>query len=184
MAEQAAQRTGCGGCTACCTVLPITEFAKPSGITCRHCTATGCGIYETRYAICRTFLCGWLLLPALDETWRPDRSGILIRTIEQEDLPEEFRTAGTGLHFTLLGGEASIARPGFAEYVATLVRRDVAVWLSADSPRTLINSYLKQAAMARDNNAVIAMLRHLYGLHVQLRQNQGLQPLPWITPSF
>jgi hypothetical protein len=184
MGDQTAPRTDCGGCTVCCTALPIGEFAKPSGVTCQHCTATGCGIYETRYSICRSFLCGWLLMPQLDESWRPDRSGILIRAIEPDELPAEFRAAGTGLHFTLLGGEASIARPGFADYVATLVRRDVAVWLSADSPRTLINSYLKPAAMARDDNAVIAMLRHLYGLHVQLREQKGQKPLPWITPIF
>ena len=169
----------------CCTALPIEgeEFAKPSGITCRHCTSTGCGIYQTRYTICRTFICGWLLLPALDESWRPDRSGILIRAIEPHELPEEFRAAGTGLHFTLLGGEASIRRPGFADYVATLIRRDVAVWLSADSPRTLINPYLKPAAMAHDGDSVIKMLLHLYGLHVELRKSRGQKPLPWINPA-
>jgi hypothetical protein len=181
MAELAAPRTTCDGCTVCCTALPITEFDKPSGITCQHCTASGCGIYETRYAICRTFLCGWLLLPALDESWRPDRSGILIRAIDREDLPEEFRAAGSGLHFTILGGEASIQRAGFADYVATLVRREVGVWLSADSPRTLVNQHLKPAAIAGDNDALTAMLLHIYGLHVQ--QRQGQKPLPWIAPS-
>jgi hypothetical protein len=180
--NSSAPRTDCGGCTVCCTALPIDqkEFAKSSGVTCRHCTGSGCGIYETRFPICRTFLCGWLLLPALDESWRPDRSGILIRFIERDELPEDFRAAGTGMHFTVLGGEASIRRPGFAEYVATLVRRDVAVWLSADSPRTLINAYLKPAAMAGNKEALIAMLLHIYGLHVQRRQGQ--KPLPWITP--
>jgi len=181
MAEQAVPRSTCDGCTVCCTALPISEFDKPSGVTCQHCTASGCGIYATRDTICRTFLCGWLLLPALDETWRPDRSGILIRMIEREELPEEFRTAGSGVHFTVLGGEAAIRRPGFVPYVATLVRRNVAVWLSADSPRTLINQYLKPAAMAHDNDALTAMLLHIYGLHLQ--QRQGQKPLPWIAPS-
>src|SRR5438128_1437727 len=117
MGEEAARRNHCGGCTVCCTALPIVEdFTKPAGVTCQHCTSTGCGIYETRYPICRTFLCGWLLLPGLDESWRPDRSGILIRAIEPDALPEEFRAAGSGLHFTVLGGEASIRRPGFADY--------------------------------------------------------------------
>jgi hypothetical protein len=183
MADQGAPRSDCGGCTACCTVLPIeADFAKPAGVTCQHCTATGCGIYETRFEICRTFLCGWLLLPKLDDSWRPDRSGILIRFIEQEKLPDEFRAAGTGMHFTLLGGEASIRRAGFADYIATLVRRDVAVWLSADSPRTLINSYLKPAAVAHDTDGVTKMLLHIYDLHMQKRQAEGLKPLPWITP--
>jgi hypothetical protein len=183
MGEKPAPRTDCGGCTVCCTALPIEEeeFAKPSGITCRHCTGIGCGIYAARYEICRTFLCGWLLLPGLDESWRPDRSGILIRFIARDDLPEEFRAAGTGIHFTVLGGEASISRPGFADYVATLVRRDMAVWLSADSPRTLVNSYLKPLALAHDQAGLVAMLLHLYRLHLQLRESQGLKPLPWIS---
>src|SRR4051812_35852125 len=55
-------KTDCGGCTVCCTALPIVEdFTKPAGVTCQHCTSSGCGIYATRYPICRTFVCGWLL---------------------------------------------------------------------------------------------------------------------------
>ena len=127
---------------------------------------------------------GWLLLPGLDESWRTDRSGILIRFIEREDLPEDYRGPGSGVHFTLLGGEASVLRPGFADYVATLVRRDVGVWLSADSPRTLVNPYLKPAAMAHDKNALTAILLHLYRLHLKQRDMQGgMKPLPWIIPE-
>ena len=109
MAELSSPRADCGGCTVCCTALPIAaDFTKPAGITCQHCTPSCCGIYETRYAICRGFLCGFLLLPALEENWRPDRSGILIRVIDRDELPDEFRSSGTGMHFTILGGEASI----------------------------------------------------------------------------
>ncbi len=166
----------------CCTALPIAaDFTKPAGITCQHCTPSGCGIYETRYAICLGFLCGFLLLPDLEESWRPDRSGILIRVIDRDELPEEFHAAGTGMHFTILGGEASIMRPGFADYVATLVRRDVGVWLSADSPRTLINPYLKPLPMAGNKDGLTAMRLHIYRLHLQQRQDQ--KPLPWIIPS-
>src|SRR3982750_1443858 len=102
MAEPVAPRTDCGGCTVCCTALRIEgdEFSKPAGVTCQHCTPKGCGIYQTRPAVCRGFQCGWLLLPALDESWRPDRSGVLISLIELDDLPEEFRAGGNGLHFT------------------------------------------------------------------------------------
>ena len=183
MGEQDVPKNECGGCTVCCTALRIEddELAKPAGVTCHHCTPTGCGIYQTRPATCRGFHCGWLLLPALNESWRPDRSGVLIGLIEPDDLPEEFRAAGNGLHFTVLGGDASISRPGFADYVATLVRRDVAVWLSAGTPKTLINAYLKPAASAHDRDGVIAMLLHIYGLHLQLRESQGLKPVSWVS---
>ena len=167
----------------CCTALRIEgdEFAKPAGVTCHHCRPTGCSIYQTRPAVCRGFQCGWLLVPVLDDSWRPDRSGILINVIELDDLPDEFRAAGTGLHFTVLGGNPSISRPGFADYLATLVRRDVAVWLSAGTPKTLINAYLKPAAMARDRDGVLAMLLHIHGLHLQLRESQGLKPVSWVS---
>ncbi len=144
MGDQTAPRTDCGGCTVCCTALPIGEFAKPSGITCQHCTAKGwAASMRARYSICRTFFCGWLLMPQLDESWRPDRSGILIRAIETDELPAEFRAAGTGLHFTLLGGEASIARAGLCRlcrHAGAARCGGVAVGRTAQG--TLINSYL------------------------------------------
>lgn len=183
MGEQDGPKNECGGCTVCCTALRIEDenFSKPAGVTCHHCTPAGCGIYQTRYATCRGFHRGWLLLPALDESWRPDRSGVLISRIDLDELPEEFRAAGNGLHFTVLGGEASISRPAFADYVATLVRRDVPVWLSAGTPKALINAYLKPAAMARDRGGVIAMLLHIHGLQLQLRESQGLKPVSWVS---
>lgn len=187
MNQQAALVPGrdCGECTLCCQVQNIDkpDVQKPSGLLCRNCVGGGCAIYETRYEVCRTFHCAWRQLANLDESWRPDRSGILIRFIEREDLPEEFRAAGSGVHFTVLGGEAAITRAGFAPYVTMLVRRGVGVWLSADSPRTLINPYLKPAALAKDDHALTAMLLHIYRLHLQQRQGKERKPLPWITPD-
>ena len=170
----------CGSCTVCCKVLRIAEFSKPAGVMCQHCTGSGCGIYETRYDVCKGYLCGWRLLPRLGEAWRPDRSGILIGVMEVEDLDEEHRPAGNGMNFIVVGGEAAIRRPGFVDYVSTLVSRNVAVYLSADSPKTLINKYLRKQVAANDKAAVLEMLLHIYRQHVALREINKQLPLPYI----
>ncbi|MFN3857856.1 MAG: YkgJ family cysteine cluster protein [Caulobacter sp.] len=82
MTSGAAQRV-CGSCTLCCTVLDIPELAKPAGHGCVHANA-GCAIYPERPSACRIFTCGWLASPALDDAWRPDRAGFLIRDERDE----------------------------------------------------------------------------------------------------
>lgn len=68
----------CGPCTLCCTVLDIPELSKPGGRPCAHLDG-GCTIYPDRPTPCRVFTCGWLALEALDDTWRPDVAGFLLR---------------------------------------------------------------------------------------------------------
>ena len=180
--SQAPTSNDCGDCTVCCHSLRVIELDKPAGIYCQHCVpGKGCGIYETRFDICRTFLCGWRQVPQLGDAWRPDRSGILIMMQEVDKLPEMHRAAGKGVNFVILGGEKAILRPGFAEYVSTLVARNVAVYLSADTPKTLINQYLFERVAARDKAGVIEMLLHIYRLHLQIRADKKLSPpMPWI----
>jgi hypothetical protein len=117
----------------------------------------------------------------LGEGWRPDRSGILMMMQDVDSLPEEHRASGRGINFVILGGEKAIRHPGFAPYVATLVNRNVAVYLSADTPKSLINSFLRPLAAAKDMPAVTEMLLHLYRLHEQIRVNEKRSPpMPWI----
>jgi hypothetical protein len=180
MTEAPDTGNSCGTCTVCCLALRIDEFTKPAGQMCQHCTGGGCGIYETRYDVCRGFLCGWRILPQLGGAWRPDRSGILLLPVESKDVPEEHRAAGNGMQFVILGGEKAILRTGFAEYVSTLVKRNVAVYMSADSPKTLINKYLTAQVAMENRPAVIEMLLHIYRQHVQLREINKWKPLPWV----
>ena len=100
-----------------------------------------------------------------------------------DKLPDAYRAAGPGVNFVILGGEKAIQRPGFAEYVTTLVTRNVAVYLSADTPKTLINQYLVQQAAVRNIPAVTEMLLHIYRQHVKLRTLNNLSPMPWIELS-
>lgn len=88
----------CGDCTACCTVLAVTELNKPMRVACQHQCRDGCRTYLARPAGCRQFNCLWLRgalrnlesatdsvaylsiqiseNPA-DETLRPDHSGVI-----------------------------------------------------------------------------------------------------------
>ena len=180
MTDEPMPETSCGSCTVCCLSLNIHEFGKQAGAMCQHCTGSGCGIYEERYDVCKGFLCGYRLLPKLGEAWRPDRNGILILVLEGKDLPPGHEAAGHALHFMVVGGEKAILRPGFAEYISTLVSRDVGVYLSADSPKTLINKYLKELVAKKDKDGVVAMLLHIYRQHVTYREMQNWLPLPFI----
>jgi hypothetical protein len=180
MSENPETGNSCGDCVVCCQALRIDELNKPAGPLCQHCTGTGCGVYETRWEICRTFLCGYRMLPALGDSWRPDRSGVLIMVVLPKDVPEIHRAAGTGMQFVILGGEKAIRRPGFADYIATLVSRNVAVYISADSPKTLVNQYLQRQVAAKDKDGVLQMLVHIYRKHIEHRQGRNAQPLPWV----
>jgi hypothetical protein len=171
----------CGACNACCVELTIDtpEFKKDGLVPCPHLTTQGCGIYATRFKVCRDFLCGWHLTPALDNDWRPDLSGVLILHVAQASLPAAYRPAGNGVQFLITGGEAAIARPGFAEYVADLVSREVGVYLTVTAPHALVNEHLQPVAAAGDVAAMVRTLTYLYRLVVAARDNKSiLRTLP------
>jgi hypothetical protein len=71
----------CAGCTACCHILPIIEVdvQKPANATCVNCiVGVGCGIYETRYHVCRRFMCDWVLQETIGQHWRPAESHMVL----------------------------------------------------------------------------------------------------------
>ena len=82
-ARQAAYRAAvrnrprkCGECRVCCFVFPLLD--KPERCWCRHVTGEGCGCYEDRPAVCRNYRCAYLKEKAFPDSWRPDRSGVII----------------------------------------------------------------------------------------------------------
>lgn len=69
----------CGGCTACCKLLPVLEIKKPAMTRCDHQrTGKGCAIYAKRPASCRVWSCMWLRDPLTADLSRPDRSHYVI----------------------------------------------------------------------------------------------------------
>lgn len=76
----------CDGCTLCCKVMNVPELDKPAGVWCADCTVgQGCGRYETRPSTCRTFQCGFLADPALDERWRPSTARFVLIILAPEE---------------------------------------------------------------------------------------------------
>ncbi len=73
----------CGECTACCIVLFIDDenLKKPADQICSNLMEKGgCKIYCERPSVCQDWYCAWRFMAQLDENWRPDRSGILLRS--------------------------------------------------------------------------------------------------------
>jgi hypothetical protein len=74
----------CGDCVACCVLPDIDtpQLKKPEGQVCVHCTGQGCGIYETRPEVCRSFNCAWKRIASMPPETRPDRLGVMF-TLER-----------------------------------------------------------------------------------------------------
>ena len=157
----------CGGCTACCRVLPIDtpELRKVPGILCEHCGAAGCTIYETRFPICRTYFCGWHTLAMLDESWRPDKSGIIVSP-RKVGIPAGYQAEG--IEFLIFGGEKAIRRKPFAPALAAFIGSNVATYLAITGPPgyfpagVLLNDVLGPSLEHGDLDAARDLLVKIY----------------------
>jgi hypothetical protein len=126
----------CGECAVCCTwpTIDKPEIQKQSGVACRHCTGTGCAVYETRPPICREWFCAWRTVEIFGEEWRPDRSGVM-PYIETEGISQDFDLS-TGIGLMLVGNPLKIVRQKwFQEFVLTGIMNSVPLFLSLPGPR-------------------------------------------------
>jgi hypothetical protein len=117
----------CGTCTACCQYLPIDdqELKKSTNQLCHHCTtAAGCGIYEVRPKLCRNWYCGWRLFDWVDDQWKPDEVGIIIRA----------EPGSRGITFLIVGDKFVVFSVEFLEVVGDLLVQGVNVHLSIPGP--------------------------------------------------
>jgi len=70
----------CGECSLCCKLYPIEELHKPALTWCQHLAkGVGCSIHADRPHVCRDFQCLWTFAAPLDDRWRPDRCGFVMR---------------------------------------------------------------------------------------------------------
>ena len=161
----------CGGCTVCCTALPVDEPAlrKQAGVDCAACDqGTGCRIYERRPQTCREFWCGWRALPRLDDAWRPDRSGVMI-TFDDADIPPGYPVR-PAFKLMMTAGTVMIDVDAFAGYVAGLIDAKIPVFLALKGPeghffaKAFLNDRLAMSVQLRDRGAVIAALETVFAL--------------------
>lgn len=69
----------CGSCTLCCKLLEIAELEKPVNRWCDLCdVGKGCRAYDDRPRSCRSFHCGYLMLPQLDAAWHPSAAKLIV----------------------------------------------------------------------------------------------------------
>ena len=168
----------CGECTLCCSVLNIDkpEIQKPSGVLCRHCTAGGCAVYETRPQVCRSFHCGWMQLANMDDKWRPDRSGVFVEFQQLNGV--------TGLSLMLVGNPLkSLRQPFFIDFVANGVTQNVPLWMTLPGPpghegaQSLMNIQPMREAAATSRAALRALLE------VQLKRLQAFSFPPYVPQN-
>ena len=129
----------CGECKICCVVPPVDEpeMQKQPGAPCRHRSAAGCDIYQTRPLACRTYFCGWRRMAFLDDDWRPDKSGVLIESGTQA-------TVGEGSTVLILVGNPlkTVRDQRVLDFVARNIQRNVTLWLSLPGPRGMAKAAL------------------------------------------
>ncbi|HWE45421.1 MAG TPA: hypothetical protein VG407_05280 [Caulobacteraceae bacterium] len=155
----------CGQCTVCCRIPPIVSdaFVKPANSVCEHCVeGSGCAIYAERPKVCAEWYCGWRMFEDLDDAWRPDRSGVLI-VEETDDIPWRFRNR-IGVKFIIDGPDACVLNKKFILFLAGLISRDVACFLSVAGPpghgfaKMFVNERLERAALTGDGHAMVEVL--------------------------
>ena len=150
----------CGGCTVCCVALRVDDpgLQKPAGTPCRHLGAQGCGIYQTRYAICRSWMCGWRLQPELDAGWRPDLSGVLLIP-EPNDRPG-YAPLGYKIQ---LASKAALAAPDVLNKLCGFIAAQTPLWLSlAGTPtKVFLNTELMPLIAAANGPAILETLLRL-----------------------
>ena len=161
MAEPLLERP-CGDCSVCCTHMTIDtpSFAKVAGVACEHCLSPGCGIYETRYDICRTYRCGWKHAAWLPEAMRPDRSGVVIDFRETE-------APGYELEARLLAyaDPAALERHPVPDVIAGLIAQQVLTHIARSGPpgapgaKAAVNAQLAEAVRTRDPDLFLAELK-------------------------
>jgi len=165
----------CGGCTVCCKELMINEpeLKKPSGVLCTHCApGQGCQIHANWPRLCREWFCGWRYMPQLDESWRPDRCGILVEVkgeeMDRSQLPEAFRQAEFALKFTLFGARPNIGWRPLVNIVSVLISKGIPVLLAtAGKPgyaagQIFLNNNLRAAVATRDFAAISGALAQAF----------------------
>jgi hypothetical protein len=69
-------------------VLRVDALKKLGGVACTHLVSAsgGCGIYQERPRICRSYRCLWLQ-GGLDEEDRPDRLGAVLDLVTEAGVP-------------------------------------------------------------------------------------------------
>lgn len=130
----------CGDCVACCKILEISqpELTKAADVLCSHCKDGGCGIYENRPMVCRTWYCLWRRIDAMPDEARPDRANV-VASIDRHDPP---RSPFEKLYVVIRATkDATDFEGSVASQIIDMFVRDgsLPVWLSFGGNKILVH---------------------------------------------
>lgn len=86
----------CGRCSACCEILEVSfpDHDKAFQERCIYQNPYGgCGIYEDRPSECQTFMCSWMTMPSMPDPCRPDRLGVMFKSVMDDKHSSPFTKA-------------------------------------------------------------------------------------------
>ena len=163
----------CGACNACCHFLKIDEpqFRKPPAQLCNHWhSEKACTIYDRRPPSCRDFYCGWLQFDWLDETWRPDRCGILVRPVTQN--------GGVAVIFLLIASNDALDTDQAAIVIGNVVASDILAFLEVPGPPGYMGARMELNAMLRApvDRGDLAEIRRLLVLGAEQARHHDMKP--------
>ena len=155
----------CDECTVCCHTLSIDtpELVKTPNKTCVNLKDTGgCAIYETWPTICQKWFCAWRKMPNLDDSWRPDKIGVLLE-FARENFPAPF-TDRVGFRLTILNKEKIGKNRKVAKFIIEQINNGVPCLLSfgldenTEPVPAFLNFALQKAVKSNNINAVLREL--------------------------
>jgi len=126
----------CGACIACCVELTIEDpkLVKLPGVTCKNLNpGGGCEIYQVRPTTCQKYYCMWRFMPLLDEGWRPDQKGVLIKRV-YEKIPVGYE-GKLALDFEIVGKKSIIHDINFIEVLAGYILGGFPCFISYAKPQ-------------------------------------------------
>jgi hypothetical protein len=153
------QGRDCGACHVCCIALPVDDggLVKPQGTRCPNLTGTGlCGIYADRPSDCAAFYCGYRRLEWVNDTLRPDQSGVLV--VIGYTNPAKWEV---GVSITLLT-EQALDAPGLLETVAAAIAMEMPLDLIIPGQTTgcaRLNDSLAEPVQSQDLAAIYQVLK-------------------------
>jgi len=162
--EQLVPGRVCGECTACCKAVTIDlpDFKKPPGVLCVHCgEKSGCRIHDTRPQVCRTWYCGWRIRGNLNDSWRPDRSSVLI-ALTTEEIPPAFPQLGYTL--CLIGSLKVIFDDAFVWFVTQHINIGFPLFLLVPGPpghsgrKVFLNTEMADVVASNDRELIVRKL--------------------------
>jgi hypothetical protein len=167
-------------------VLPVREpeLQKTSHVLCVHCReGEGCRIYPQRPQVCREYYCGWRMVPALPDDWRPDMSGVFVDRLRFREGADNGIPAHYDRKFMvqlLLLRPEAIDDAQLPEVIAVFVKANVPVFLGVCGPPgfqnalVFLNEFVRRAVAAGDRAAVMTVVRTAAAMAAA----HGFEPLP------